>query len=685
MSEALVDLIRRAEEQKLQLQMHSLFTRNMVMFKNRFPDIYKTFNEYKPSRHVLKLDPNGKINLVDTKNRSWMYNGIPQDLCKKQIDAFERNGKVRKFQSAKSPIQNERHIHIRSIASLINHYTKKEVTRINKTPELITNLIVSGVGLGYHLLELVSRFNIKNILIHEHCKDTFYASLFTINWEHLVSYFSQENRSIIFCIGVSPKKSLEQIELSIHTCGLHSHIFTFILSHTQRQSEKRFIKTYNDEIRAFIGGLGYFDDERIGLAHAHHNIQSDQSVFVNSGTHRRKTRLIIVGSGPSLDFHIDYLKKTQKNAVIFSCGTALATLLKNGIKPDFHVEMERPAFVKDAIELGSTREQRKGISLLCLHTVSPETIACFDEACYALKPNDAGNILIREFYSPLSPPDLAFSNPTVTNCALAFSAYMGFQEIHLVGVDLGLREEDKHHSTDSIYYELAKHADKDYTGIRMSEDDRYHEGNFGGEVRAPLVLDMARSSMERLLEYLTSTFPGFKCYNSNDGVKIAHTISKKIENMPPCKSRDKTKEVATIKRDHFFKKTAPPQFDSSSYLSPLFSIENELKLSREIETEEQLYNEAARIFKVIDIRNNPLSHFLMRGTINCFLGAIFENTLYCVDHNEFKERLDYGVRVYNNIIRRTLEVMKTCPFEIDDTVNERILKVVNEHVKEATS
>ena len=58
------------------------------------------------------------------------------------------------------------------------------------------------------------------------------------------------------------------------------------------------------------------------------NKQPEQPVFV-------------VGNGPSLDSSLAFLKKNSDDIIIISCGTAIRALLKNNIKPDLHIEMER--------------------------------------------------------------------------------------------------------------------------------------------------------------------------------------------------------------------------------------------------------------------------------------------------------------------------------------------------------
>ena len=61
-----------------------------------------------------------------------------------------------------------------------------------------------------------------------------------------------------------------------------------------------------------------------------------KSPLINSYENYLKNKpAIIVSAGPSLSKNIDVLKKYKDNAYIFCVGTALKTLLKNGITPDF--------------------------------------------------------------------------------------------------------------------------------------------------------------------------------------------------------------------------------------------------------------------------------------------------------------------------------------------------------------
>ena len=674
MSEALQQLIHQAEEQKLQIEMQLLFDKNLSLFQQRFPGIYKLLKSHRPTNVVLKLDPNRQINLVDVSARAYIYNGIPRDICKQQIAEFTKDARVRRFRVVKSPEQNERHLHIQGLNALIDQYTQKEAPRQKTTPKLISNLVISGIGLGYHLQDVIAEHDIQNIFLYENCVDSFFGSMHTIDWTAIVNRFTEDNKSIAFCIGITPEQALAQIETAIHQIGLHSHIFTFVIKHTQRQCETDFIDTYMKEIRSFVGGLGYFDDERIGLAHAYHNLKSNHPVFVSRKTHKRKTRVLIVGNGPSLDDHKEYLEKNQDNVVIISCGTALTSLIRMGIKPDFHVEMERPSFIEEVLNLGTSKEERKGITLLCLHTVSPKTIACFDDAAYAIKPNDAGTPLVHEYFHPEKISELAFSNPTVTNCALSFAASMGFMDVHLVGVDLGIPDSGKHHSEKSIYYDIARHKSNLDKKKPVKKQTHYREANFGGEIKTTPVLDNSRSAMERLLEFITRAFPDFRCINSNSGVKIKNTLTVAIEDLEKCAQTNKDGEIANIREDHFLSKNQEQYNEHSAkkLLKHFYNSRFHLKLPLNIKSEKELLQQTSRVFKEVSRSKDVLTHYLLRGTLNCYLGTIVEHSLYCENADDFAERVKVGDKAYNQLIDDIYTSMENDPFEIDDTISPKL-------------
>ncbi len=683
MSEALQQLIRQAEAQKIQMEMNLLYNKNLNVFEQRLPAIHKLASKHTPANFVLRLDTNGKLNLFDQQQRQFLYNDNPEELCQKQVAHFQKTSTVRKFRVSKNKEYNERHLHIKHLNQLIDAYEENQAPRIEGTPEFLSTLIVSGVGLGYHLLELIENFDIHNIVIYENCIDSFHASLHVIDWQRILDYFGDENRSISLCIGVKPRLALAQIESTVHKLGIHSQVFTFVYRHSMRKAELEFIETYQKELRSFIGGLGYYDDEQIGLAHAYHNLKSDSAVFISKRTHVRKPRLLLIGNGPSLDFHQEYIERNRDNAIIMSCGSALGSLLRIGIKPDFHVEMERCVLVNDFIKHGIEESALEDITLLCLHSVAPETIKTFSKSCYAIKPNDAGGPLVFNYYQPQRANELIYSNPTVANCGLAFAVSMGFIDIHLIGVDLGVPESGEHHSQHSVYRDMEKHAEKEKREISFFNEDSaiLNEGNFGGQIKASPVLNMSRIAMERYLSLVKPAFPQLKCINSNKGALISGVESKPLEDVQDCEAYDKLKEIKEIKSDHFYYKTHETDEATTKlqHLKYFYSTHEKLKLSEDIHDDKALCIEMHRAYSIAAKEKDPTTHFLLRGTINSFFGSIVENTLYCTDKEDFEKNLKIGIKHYNDLIDKIYQRMHEEPFKLDETFSPilRDMKKVN--------
>ncbi len=671
MSDALQQLIRQAEVQKLQMQMQVLFNKNLALFEDRMPKLHLLVSQHTAEEVVLRLDGNDQVNLMDLNTQQFMYSENPDVVCRNQVEQFHQSGNLRRLRITRNKEYNAEHIHIPCLNGLLDEYEDNQAKRLTKTPKFMPTLIVSGVGLGHHLNDLVDRYDIQNIIIYENCLDTFYGSMHVIDWAKILDYFRQKDRSISLCVGVEPRIALSQIESTIQRNGLYSQIFTFVYQHSRRPAELNFLDTYQKELRTFVGGLGYFDDEQIGLAHAYHNLKSTSAVFVSNDSHQRKPRLLLIGNGPSLDEHQEYIQRHRKNVVVMSCGTALSSLLRMGIKPDFHVEMERCIMVNDVIRHFSGSEDRNDITLLCLHTVAPETIEAFPESCYAIKANDAGGSLIRDYYQPQRVDELVFCNPTVANCGLSFAVSMGFEDIHLIGVDFGVLEAEKHHSKHSVYNEMEAFAKKEKIDYTIYDENRATpcKGNLGGTVMAMPTLNMARVSMERFLNFLKPMFPNLRCYNTNHGALIQHTHSVALKDIPPCAQIDAAQEVRNIKSDHFHvrRNKSFEKKSKNEILKYFYNVQKKLYISDKIEDEKSLYNELHRIYKLIRKDKDPCTHFLLRGSFNTFFGAITENALYCSDNEEFLRQVHIGIKHFNAFVDKIYAIMKDDPFKLDKT------------------
>ncbi len=671
MSHAIERLLQEAEVKKLQIEMQLRFTHNIEAFSSHFPSIANTFANRKMHQVQLQLDSSNQLNLFDKHNKQWFYPKPAPQYAQQLVDKLIREGQPHYLRFAESRVNNPEHLHIPMTNALIETLNETGTAIKTNNRKNIYNLILTGSGLAYQLPILLKDAHVYNIFIYEKNLDIFQASLFCIDWAAIIQHFLQPGYSITFCLGVEVVEALAQVQTTTHKRGLFNSVYTYVLQHSPRKEETAFIAQYKRDLPSYVGSLGFFDDEQIGLAHGIENLKRQDTFFLAAQCKAQSCPIFVIGNGPSLDKHAAYLRHNRDNAIIMSCGTALGSLYKMGIKPHYHIEMERTQTMQDFITYGTDEDFRKGIQLLCLHTISPETINLFDSSCLGIKPNDACSHLIKKALAPADVLELSFCNPTVANCGFSFAIAMGFRKIHLIGTDFGIWDSGEHHSKQSTHYTLeSKEKNKDNFRYNY-KDDRNIEiaANFGGKVRSHGVLNTARISVERYLHLASQLIPDLKVINSNFGAAIAGTEACKPEELPDYTGTSPQSTLDSIE-DTFFLKTnadTKKEIDVNKALEYFFSIENDLKISENIACEEELYYELHRLFTLISETRDITTNMLLRGSLNTWFGICMEHCFYLKNENDFKKQVSIVSESYNDFIRRAYEKIRKSALQLDAT------------------
>jgi hypothetical protein len=145
-----------------------------------------------------------------------------------------------------------------------------------------------------------------------------------------------------------------------------------------------------------------------------------------------------------------------------------------------------------------------------------------------LRGHDTGSLLFDNIYNVLRG-----TAHTVTNLAFSVALSLGFRNIYLFGVDLGVYE-DLHHAKDSVYYE-----NKDF-----SKNLKYPntvEGYDGKMLRTNGVLLLAKRSFEENIAFYKETY----VYNCSLGAKIEGAYPLHPGDLH-LKSFDKSASLASI-------------------------------------------------------------------------------------------------------------------------------------------
>lgn len=520
----LQELIRQAELKQKNLELEMMFQKNMEFFRQADPTIYNKYRNYTPTKIKMMLMPEGYINLVNADmGNSPVFNKDPVIFCQEYVKQYKLYpSRYRVIARTTKALDAENDAHISKMNPLIDYINSKELTHIMVPLEQETQfMLVMGIGLGFHITQLLQVTDIKHLCIIEPHEDIFYAALHTLDWRKLYEHFDHENTTFNLILGQTPDECYEQIRVYLNQIGLFNAAKPNFFDHLSSPEMKATTSMFFEKLPTLIGAMGYFDDEQISLSHSVANYRNEVPILrdhVLLNQNYRDKPAFVIANGPSLDKAKDFLLANRDKAIIFSCGTALGSLAKLGIKPDFHIEMERTRPVVEWIETSTDEEFRKDIILLGLNTIHPDTFALFETKGMGMKSNDLGTHFICQYIGQDQfVINMALSNPTVGNTGMAFATALGFNEIYIFGMDFGFAEDGKHHSTLSKHYDIDdEHQDDLHLYKHDAEGNITLEGNFGNNIVTTTVYAHARISVEALLIQNKH----INCYNTSDGVLI---------------------------------------------------------------------------------------------------------------------------------------------------------------------
>lgn len=547
---------RQAKIQEKNNEISAMFQKNLAFFRSAAPSIYEEYKNYKPKHLRLSYTPEGYINLVNTsKGNEAVYPENPDDYFRKYLDIYERNSKVYRIEfgsvASKLISKDSNNYHVDKIIDFMNEKLPPDAEY--SLDASATLMVVLGIGLGYHLLPLLKKTDVKNLFIIEPNKDIFYASLHTMDWPKINEMLAKPGYTLNIQIGQSEAEATKILERAVLESGPYIAAKTYLVEHIKSDEMSSTTKHFLGRLSSTASALGYFDDERIGLAHTISNIKNQiPCMSVNSSVteSHRNLPVFVVGNGPSLDEAKEFLLENQSKAIIISCGSTLGSLEKIGLKPDIHVEQERPRLIFEWLKVSTSNEFRKGVTLVALNTVHPGVFSLFERKAMAMKPLDVGTSYSQSLIkSGKHITQAPYCNPTVTNAGVSIAVSLGFRDIYIFGTDLGFSPNGEHHSKFSTHQKL-KEQFNDSIGQVNSDKNVFVPGNFCDKIETTKILNSSRLSMEMLI----ASSPSVRFFNASNGARIEGATPTRIESIMISEEiSDKKAQIDSIYTECFKK------------------------------------------------------------------------------------------------------------------------------------
>jgi len=527
---------------------------NLAAFREYLPEVYEMFKEYQEQRYFLIYDAEGNINVLDRDSGELQFGSNPVQEVMDNLDRYLANPVMRPYYMVGSQESETNPVHNRCLKA-IGEVQQGILGKMNlgklaislpddagiptveyfqpysvALPEQINSFFVLSIGLGFDIEHLYLNRDIRKLCIVEPEPDIFYCSMQLMDWASIIEKSVEKNFKIYIGISEDQDKLVKDVAGYITRSGRHNAAGSYIYSAFYKEEYEAVFKDFKSEMDlGLLTGYGFYDDSRLSLAHTYHNfrngvpcIRSNRSVNKKFG--QENVPIFVVGSGPSLDDDLAFIKENSDKAIIISSGSALRTLYLNGITPDFHSELERTAHVPVCLKASADGDEffeyLKKIRLVGMSQLHPEAYKLFGMAGQMPKDTETGSLAIRRLFSDEGVALISRAAGSCLHVAFTFAVLAGFKDIYFFGADMGSKYLDRHHSKGSMYDEM---NEKSLERYKIKEKNTVEfDANFGDDkVYSYSYLPMFKRILEGNINGWNSNFQGtLNINNCSDGALI---------------------------------------------------------------------------------------------------------------------------------------------------------------------
>ncbi|MBN9527341.1 MAG: motility associated factor glycosyltransferase family protein [Alphaproteobacteria bacterium] len=487
----------------------TLLAANLAAVKERYPRVYEQITTVLSASRIVGMEGGPALNL--DLGHTAFYEGGAEAYLEEQWARYIKRPDRLNLTLPREPKEVSRLPHIVQ-KGIFRHFKAENISDVHMLPREKTGfMIVFGVGLGLHLNRLASEFEFRNLVIVEQFPEFIYHSLYFVDWTRIFAKIDENGGKLTFYIGDNPDEIGQAVHYHLRNIDFGlvdgSYIYRHYSSFLLDGAFDHFVK----QIPLQLISKGFFEDEIIMMRNTFQNlIRYDFDLLEPAPRLLKETPILILGSGPSIDRSFELIRKLRDKVVLLSCGTTLRVLLRNGIVPHYHCELENVPAVFEHLEPLSQEFDLSGITLIATTTVDPRVPGMFGKRMLYFRDALSSTILFGSL-------DKAVYGgaPNVSNLGTRIAVMLGFRRIYFVGVDLGSRRKDVHHAKDAVYN---KEWTKTYT--RLIEPMKIElPANFGGKAFTNSILLWARTMLQNLLK----GFPDRQFFNCSDGIKIVGT------------------------------------------------------------------------------------------------------------------------------------------------------------------
>lgn len=490
---------------------------NREFFAEKIPVVHKKVSN--PDVNIgLQIDQvSADINILRPNTKDSVYPTKPVQFCLDEVKSFMSTVRKSRYTPRYGVEKIPHLIKEKAFKKSIEFYDTHSVKSSTNQPKTM-NVVIFGVGLGYHVEALANSKAFRSITIVENDVSNFIASMYCIDWKAILNNLPLSH-SISFILN-DGNSDYYKNELKAHFANLYPEL----QAATVRYNHAPYLGEYSEE-KKILEEYAHFVNvvsEKVG-PDGQRNFNSLENlrlgakfIDLDRSNLKHNKPIAVIGAGPSLDIYKDILKENRDRLFIISAGTGLSSLLALDIQPDAHLELEYKKLASDILEHVSTKYSLKDIPLF-------GSIECHPDMTKLFKSYTAFGSEASGFAHTHPNGTLIGGGVNCVNAAVSLASRLTNSDIYLFGTDFAYTN-DQHHSKSNVsrYEKLPENIkvlDKKYaSGLNVTDTK-------GGVVATSVILNTSRLGMEHTLVNISNqvfncsygaTIEGAKFIDIND-------------------------------------------------------------------------------------------------------------------------------------------------------------------------
>lgn len=385
------------------------------------------------------------------------------------------------------------------------------------TLEGARDVLLLGVGLGYHALALLALYPDKRVFLYEPDIELFITALETVDIRPLLS----SEQICMLTIG-SDESIKNDMLLQVYkfVAGRLAIAVTPQITNGDPDELKEWVQLVPQTARHYaIDGATIAHHQQVWIENVFQNLPKNLKTPTCFPLHGafEGVPAIIAGSGPSLELEAERLRALQDRVLIIAAGTAAAGLLHLGIQPHLIVTMDPGEPNRKAFEHLDVKE----CPLLYITTVKHEVVQ-IEKASYLMHGYFNIDVLSQYLMELRRENGILLSTASVTGTAIQIAVHLGCTDITFIGQDFSYPLGRK------TYTSGIEHVSLESQWHYVFQADLEIPNVNGGMNRTNASLLNLKEDVERLL----SAFPFTSFYNASPvGAAIERTEIRSLEQL----------------------------------------------------------------------------------------------------------------------------------------------------------